>query len=440
MHSAPRRAALGLVILVGCSLEHPGAPGTDAPIDLQEAAVDNPLPGDTVDVPHDVDDAADADDVPVADDTPDADDAPDADDVPIADDAADAAVADDTPDATDALDASDAADASDATDTPDVPDVPDVPVPMDTPDVPTPMDVRDVPDVPDVPAPMDVRDVPDVPDVRDVPMPMDVRDVPDVPDVPAPMDVRDAPDAPDACTGTGCVYTSCAELPAGSASGVYTLRGLGGTTWQGYCQVPMDRSPAWTLVMKVDGARTTFQYDSSHWVTASRYMDGAVDLNRNEAKYVGFNATPFHELRLQTRTGSTERDVVVTVMPHPTVASSLVDVILGRVMPAPALLQGPEPWAGVFPGARLQPMCRRFGFNIAPGGGGTRARVRIGGVGDESTANCTTPDSWVGVGGYVNEILCNVGGATISAGNVWGCDGLPTNRRVESSFVWIWVR
>ncbi len=376
--SCTRFLGVAFAALVGCSLQHP-ATTSDVPRDLTDAT-DEP-------------DALDAD-VPVI---------PDA-DVPV------------TPDA----------------DVP-VPDDADVPVTLDA-------DVEDVPVAPDA----DVldADVPVTPDA-DVPVTPDA-DVPVTPDADVPVapdaDVPVAPDAdvPDACVGATCVYASCAELPAGSASGVYNLRTFSGGTWRGYCEVTADSSPAWTLVMKVDGAQTTFQYDAVHWYTGSRYNDATVDPSEVEAKYEGFNSTAFREVRLQTSTaGSGRRDVVISMAPAALPAVSLASVMQMRSTP-PMFITGTSAWATAFPGATLQATCTRFGFNVNPQPGGIFARVRIGGVGDESDPGCSSPDSWVGVGGFVNNPMCTPLGNTVSAGNVDGCNGAAPRR--VASFVWIWVR
>jgi hypothetical protein len=103
----------------------------------------------------------------------------------------------------------------------------------------------------------------------------------------------------------------------------------------------------------------------------------------------------------------------------------------------PTFITGTASWGGVFPDAALQSACTRFGFNVRPNPGANRARVRLGGVGDDDTA-CNSPDSWVGVGGFVDS-ACSALGSAMSAGNVSGCDGAPTPRRAPS-FVRIWVR
>jgi len=272
----------------------------------------------------------------------------------------------------------------------------------------------------------------DVPVSLEADTPRDASDVPDVPEADAPAAI----DAPDACVGASCVYGSCAELPAGSASGVYTLRALSGT-WRGYCDVPTDGSPAWTLVMKIDGARTTFQYDSSHWITTSRLNDTAVDLSEQESKYEGSNATPFREIRLQTNGAAGRRDVLLSTAPAAAPALSLIAVTLSRVTPPP-VFNVTSAWANAFPGATLQSACTRFGFNVRPQPGSARAAVRIGGVGDDDVG-CGSPDSWVGIGGFVDNPTCTPMGNTLSAGNVSGCDGAMSPRRA-ASFVWIWVR
>lgn len=398
----PRRllCCAALVAAASCSLNHPQSPGDGAIVD---ADATSELPAPDADVPE-VEPPTDTADVAVV-DLPDAADAavPEDADVPAGDDALD------VPDVPDALDV------------PDVPDVLDVP------------DALDLPAVPDVPVALDVRDVPVVPDV---PIALDVRDVPVVPDVPAVPDVRDVPVVPDACVGTGCVYASCAALPAGSTDGVYTLRGLSGT-WRGYCDVPGDGSPPWTLIMKIDGSRRTFQYDAPLWENPTLLNPSDTTLDESEAKYEGYNATPVRQIRLLTETGAIGfRDSIITTVDASPPAPSL-RAIIRREAPAPSILNSTALWAPPIPDAALQAACQRYGFNVAPVAGTNAARVRIGGVGDNDSG-CGSPDTWVGVGGFVNS-MCAAMDNSISAGNVYGCDGSNPSR-VRASFVWVWVR
>ena len=383
-----RFASAALAAALGCSLQHP-AVETDVPRDLDDVSSDPTARPDA--------------DVPVADDVLDVPDAPDA-DVPVA---LDADVPVDEPVAPDA-------------DVPVTPDA-DVPVALDA-------DVPVAPDA-DVPVALDA-DVPVAPDA-DVPVALDA-------DVPVAPDAVDVTPPRDACSDFSCALVSCASLPAGSLSGVYTLRAIGGGTWRGYCDVPNDGSAPWTLVMKVDGARTTFRYDADHWYAGTRLNESTVDLSEQEAKYEGSNSTPFREIRLQTQSaGAARQDVILSLMPAAAAAVSLVSVTQNRSTP-PMILSGTSAWARIFPGATLQPMCTRFGFNVRPQPGPNPARVRIGGVGDNDPA-CNSPDSWVGVGGFVDNAACTPMGSTLSAGNVSGCDGAATSRRV-AAFVWVWVR
>lgn len=297
---------------------------------------------------------------------------------------------------------------------------------------------RDAPDA-GVDASGDALDADDALDVAGEPDELDAPD--DVLDV---RDARDAVDADapliaDACTSPSCALDTCAELLPGSRSGIYYLRGLGGSVWRAYCDVPTDGSRAWTLVMKIDGNQPTFQYDAVHWFTGTRLNDGAVDLSETEAKYEGYNATVFREIRLQTNNpGRGRRDVIITMTPAGEPLPQLSAVMLMRAAAPPTLLRGTSAWHTAFPNATLQSACTRFGFNVRPDPGNNWARVRIGGVGDDD-AMCRSPDSWVGVGGYMDNNSCVPMGSTLSAGNASGCDGAPTPRRA-AAFVWVWIR
>ena len=397
------RLSLLLLALSACALEHP----ISRVLDVEDPGADLEV----LDAPaEDLPDAATPSDVVDA----------GAQDAPRLD------VIDAGRDVSDVSDVSDASTRADAMDVPMLPDVTDVPVLPDVTDVPVLLDVTDVPVLPDV------TDVPVLPDVVDVPM------LPDVVDVPMLPDVVDVPVLPDVVDAGPPVYESCEAVRLmGLPSGAYWIRAGANDPWRAYCDTT-EAGGAWTLVLKADGRQRTFAYDAALWTTPALLNETAVNLDRVQAKFLGFNALPVNALRLQVVSPA---DSMSPSALRSVTLDRLGGVTLLRVFQNAAFVdlssRGNEDfWLALVSNSRMQGNCNRRGFNARANNQGA-ARVRIGMIGNENTfGECDSHDSWIGVGGTTGscgEFDNNtVGNAACFAGS--------GNARDIRSFAYVWVR
>jgi len=202
-------------------------------------------------------------------------------------------------------------------------------------------------------------------------------------------------------TPDACVLESCKALKAtnpGIASGIYSLDpDVGGPIlpFNVYCEMK-DDGGGWTLVMKVDGAKDTFNYWSALWNNTTVFAGDKPNLDANEAKLASFHTVPFAEVRVGLKVGEKTSWLVV-----PKAASSMLEVMNGAYQPTTL---GRKAWKDLIKDSSLQPNCNKEGFNVIDpcssawdvGPNGV-ARVRIGIVGNNEL-NCCSPDSRLGIG------------------------------------------
>lgn len=243
-------------------------------------------------------------------------------------------------------------------------------------------------------------------------------------------------DGPDACPGRRCTagmcdfYASCAELRAGGSmvSGVYPIDpdGLGGgAPFSAYCEMEADGG-GFTLVMKIDGAATTFAYESPLWTNAETLRPDAPDLDRTEAKLAGFSTLPVREVRIGLAYGGDTRWLVL-----PVAGSSLLAIFEAGTYRATSA--GRSAWMDLLDGGFLPADCDREGFNVV---GTCCERVRIGHLGDVDSP-CDHPDAWLGIGGTGGaSMACGFVVDEVTAGNFSAC----AMQRNESAFAYVFVR
>jgi hypothetical protein len=140
----------------------------------------------------------------------------------------------------------------------------------------------------------------------------------------------------------------------------------------------------WTLLMKIDGAKSTFLYQSSLWESSPTFQPEFPSYDLNEAKLQSYVSLPFANLLVGMRVDNTTRFAVLAIG-----GSSLRDLMANGFHPS-AL--GRDGWEAISLGS-LQTFCNAEGVNVAT----ARAWMRLGILGNE-TDDCGTCDSFIGFG------------------------------------------
>ncbi|KAL9953805.1 hypothetical protein ACROYT_G041271 [Oculina patagonica] len=134
----------------------------------------------------------------------------------------------------------------------------------------------------------------------------------------------------------------------------------------------------WTLVMKIDGAKTTFRYDSNLWSNRGDFNlpRGKTGFDYHETKLPTYWNTPFSKICLGMKIGHQINLIVVNKQ-----ANSLYSLIADGNYRATSL--GRNTWKTLIGSqASLQNNCNKEGFN-ALSGGKSDAKARIGFLGNQ---------------------------------------------------------
>lgn len=119
-------------------------------------------------------------------------------------------------------------------------------------------------------------------------------------------------------------------------------------------------------------------------------------------------------------------------------AASLKDLFVGDRKPTDL---GRAGWFDLVPGAALQANCNREGFN-ATGGGNMRVRLGILGNENGGADDCSSPDSFIGLGGTRGS--CDADVSTVGSKACYSplnADDEPaTNQNRVRSFGYLFVR
>ncbi|XP_028412862.1 uncharacterized skeletal organic matrix protein 5-like [Dendronephthya gigantea] len=154
----------------------------------------------------------------------------------------------------------------------------------------------------------------------------------------------------------------------------------------------------WTLVMKLDGTKKTFEYRSSLWTNKEAYavQDGLEGLTEKESKLASYWNTPFTKICLGMSYNGTRK-----LMSFNYTATSLYSVIAdGQFRGTGA---GRAAWKSLIANSSLQRNCNMEGFNNIQIANGNR--MRIGLVANEQE-DCNSCDSWIGYGASFTGWTC----------------------------------
>ncbi|XP_048578356.1 uncharacterized protein LOC125560607 [Nematostella vectensis] len=164
---------------------------------------------------------------------------------------------------------------------------------------------------------------------------------------------------------------------------------VGSKVTEVFCQMSsICGSGGWTLVMKADGSKSTFRYDSPLWSNKLEYNPeaGLTGLDHRETKLSTYWEAPFKDICIGMEVAD---DLRWLNLHYP--SESLYDVIADGTFKD--LSMSKADWLGLIAGSELQRNCGRNGFN--------NNRVRIGIMGNGEN-HCNSPDSELGFGAKQN--------------------------------------
>jgi hypothetical protein len=195
-------------------------------------------------------------------------------------------------------------------------------------------------------------------------------------------------------------------------SGLYNITSNNVLTW---CEF-VDGLEGWALILKVNGALTTFSYNAAIWSSNNSLNHPAavrLGLDSTEYKSPLYSTLPFTHVRVGF-TG-TRTNFVRTFGSFAYSASSLFSVIADGAFRS--INFGRNSWKTIVGGGSLQSFCNRSGFN--PKCDGCDGAARIGILGNNGDS-CNDTDSRIGIG--TAGTWCGQD-ATNSAGNEARCGG-----------------
>jgi hypothetical protein len=190
--------------------------------------------------------------------------------------------------------------------------------------------------------------------------------------------------------------SSCQQgknLVSAMSSGTYTLK-IGSTSVNAWCE--MEGSNAWMLILKMDGTKTTFIFESSYWSNTAAYNEGDVvnGLARNEYKSSLYWLASFSQVRVGfygSRTGSGINWGTFSYS-----ASSLYACIADGAYRSASFDR--NTWKSLVGSGSLQYNCNKSGFNVRCENLSYSQNVRLG-ILTNNEGECVSPDSRLGFGG-----------------------------------------
>ncbi|XP_028398872.1 uncharacterized skeletal organic matrix protein 5-like [Dendronephthya gigantea] len=191
-------------------------------------------------------------------------------------------------------------------------------------------------------------------------------------------------------------------------------------------EIPGCGAGGWTLVMKVDGTKNTFNYPSSYWTNREAYKidDGLEGLTKKEAKLASYWNTPFNKICLGMNVKGVKGSTKWIVINHK--ASSLFDVIADETYKETNITRAK--WKSLIAASQLYNHCSKEGFNIyEPASSPRKIRLRIGLV-TSSDLKCELVErfnSCIGFGAFINGCLGKE--KKIACGNLLACRISQTN-------------
>ncbi|XP_028396188.1 uncharacterized protein LOC114520163 [Dendronephthya gigantea] len=193
---------------------------------------------------------------------------------------------------------------------------------------------------------------------------------------------------------------SCKELFLKHESlpdGVHTLQqNSSSAPYKAYCHmtdIPGCGGGGWTLVIKLDGNKDTFTYNSQLWTNKETYgiQDGLEGLAKKESKLDSYWKTPLTKVCLGMSYNGNRK-----WMSFNYTANSLYSAIADGTFRATTA--GRAAWKSLVTDSSLQRNCNREGFNVF-------SRMRIGLFANQEN-DCHSCDSWIGFGTLISGKTC----------------------------------
>ncbi|XP_028411790.1 uncharacterized protein LOC114534527 [Dendronephthya gigantea] len=217
-------------------------------------------------------------------------------------------------------------------------------------------------------------------------------------------------------------HSSCKQIwmsQSNRGSGVYQIIVGRNQLMNVYCRMSSISGCSgggWTMVMKIDGSQSTFEYSSSHWTNKITFSDnfyGRIGgFDNREFKGSTYWKTSFNEICVAMKYGGQLRALSFS---YP--ASSLYDLIADGDYRQTHV--GRSQWKQLIQGSSLQRNCNREGLNVFYSG--ATVKVRLGIIANQQN-DCRTPDSFIGLGGNERPWVCSkILSSYNIAGNVASC-------------------
>jgi hypothetical protein len=197
------------------------------------------------------------------------------------------------------------------------------------------------------------------------------------------------------------------DLKGWSQDWVYTINPTWTSKIKVYCDMSTDWG-GWTLVLKADGNKTTFNYESDYWTKTDTLNESDFKYDTTEFKSPLFNTMFFKEVYLQLVTWTEKKYITLNKE-----ANSLREVFNSWYQP---LDISKETWMKLVPWASLQPYCNQVWFNTPSW---TQARIWIS---SNNQTYCGSNDSalWIWLDAeesYNSSVWNNCGASECSSWN-----------------------
>ncbi|XP_046863593.1 uncharacterized protein LOC124457373 [Xenia sp. Carnegie-2017] len=226
-------------------------------------------------------------------------------------------------------------------------------------------------------------------------------------------------------------FLSCKEAMkyGSSKDGVYLIKT---DTSLGYSRVFCMKNilgcsgEGWTLVMKIDGEKETFDFESTFWTNKKSYKkeNGKTGMDNLETKLPTYWSTKLNKICVGMKFNGKTNFISFNFQ-----AKSLYDIIAKGKYHQTNVSR--KKWMSLIKESVLQQNCNKEGFN-AKAGREKFARVRVGILGNNQN-HCMSSNSFIGFGCMYKK--CNQNAEINSCGNFKRCKGNNDKQSMGYIFV-----